>query len=243
EGVHGGEKTRMLKLRRYTHGDGEIVMTHPGDVQSRNRDDLVQVFKCPHRLEDRDHRRGVVCFGKERLSAWPVKVVGDSERHAAFARRSIFEFGDRPFHLSTCLDAWNHDALCTQVENSGKRRGFQVGYPDHGENFRPAAGRDHFTGQCDVTAPVLHIVNHEIHPARRQHGSDPRCEQFENYLAERDLSVAQLLLEAIHVRTLVARSRYCSSLRRKPSRWRTSRFTTLAGASPRMTANAPSQSM
>ncbi len=52
--VHGSQKPRMLKLCRDAHRDGEIVMSHPGDVHARHGDDLLQILKGLRRFQQQD---------------------------------------------------------------------------------------------------------------------------------------------------------------------------------------------
>ena len=62
--VHGGEEPGIFELRGDSHGHRKIVVPHPGHVQSRHGEDLIQVLERLGRLEQRNHHNVGIGFGK-----------------------------------------------------------------------------------------------------------------------------------------------------------------------------------
>ena len=44
--IHGLQQARMIELRGNAHGDGEVVVADPGDVDAGNGDDGVEILEC-----------------------------------------------------------------------------------------------------------------------------------------------------------------------------------------------------
>ena len=69
--VHCGEKPRVFKLCRDAHGDGEIVMSYPGNIHAGYGDDLLQILKGFFRFQQQDDGNLLIRLAKK--SAFPAR--------------------------------------------------------------------------------------------------------------------------------------------------------------------------
>src|SRR6202021_1145747 len=91
ERVHRGKKTRVVKLSRNPHGHSEIVVSHPRNVHTGHRDDVVQILECLFCFKQKDDRYVFVCLRKEIRSPSAIKIVRNSKGYTSFAGRCVPE--------------------------------------------------------------------------------------------------------------------------------------------------------
>ena len=73
----------MLKLGRDAHGDGEIVMPHPGNVHTGHGNDGFEILEGFRRFQEEDDTRLFIGTCEEICIPDPIEVVSDTESHAS----------------------------------------------------------------------------------------------------------------------------------------------------------------
>src|SRR5207253_1910451 len=75
EAVHRLQKTRVIELGGYAHGGGQIVMTHPGDIEAGDGDDLFEILEGANGFHNDDYGGVLVGLGKVRSAGGLVEIV------------------------------------------------------------------------------------------------------------------------------------------------------------------------
>ncbi len=101
--------------------------------------------------------------------------------------RRILELGDDFLGLLAGLNARHHDPACAQIECAGQWREPASGTRAMGTISLPRQAATISCKQVDVAASVLHIEDHEVEPAGREHGSDAGAEKLQHHLAEEQI--------------------------------------------------------
>ena len=133
----------MFELSGDSHGHSQVVVPHPGDVDACNRDDLIQVLEGFLRLDQQNDRIRFVCPDEKLGATRLIRVVSNSQGNASAPRRGILDLRDDLLGLLASFNAWNHDATCTDIEQSRKRAEGKIRNAGQGYDIAPAAGCNH----------------------------------------------------------------------------------------------------
>src|ERR1035437_299288 len=181
---HGLKQPRVIELRGNAHGNGEIVVTYPGNVDTGHRNDGLEIFKRLCALQLNDDRGLFVGLGQELRTRGPIEIVGDAKSNTALSLRRVFELTHDLLGLLPGFNARDHDAARAQIENARERREVQIGHASHGYNSAAATGSDHLFKEVDIAAAMLHVVDDEVQAAGIEHGPNAWRKEFEQQLSQ-----------------------------------------------------------
>src|SRR5438045_5659862 len=92
--VHGLQQAGMIELGGDAHGDGQIVVADPCDVDAGNRNDGFEILECANSFELNNDENVFVDLGKEFGAARAIDVVRAAGGAAALSEQGVLESAD-----------------------------------------------------------------------------------------------------------------------------------------------------
>src|SRR5580765_4782923 len=115
--IHGLQESGVFELGWNTHRNRQVVVPHPGNVDSWNRHNVIEILESLYRFQKKDHNRLLVRLCKELCSARLVEIVCYTEGNATPAERRIFQLRDNLFRLGSGFHSWDHYATYSDVQD------------------------------------------------------------------------------------------------------------------------------